>query len=74
MLRGGKKKGKESDEEQEEEMEMDEIEIGDGNQPKKELTETEKQALELADVPTIPDSECSPAAYIFQNQDERDDL
>ena len=41
MIRGGKKKGKESDEEQEEEME--EIEIGDGkNKPNKELTEAER--------------------------------
>ena len=72
MIRGGKKKGKESDEEQEEEM--DEIEIGDGKPKEKELTEVEKEALELANIPTIPDSEVSPAAYIFQNQEDRDDL
>ena len=70
MIRGGKKKGKESDEEQEEE----EIEIGDGKPKEKELTEAEKEAIELANVPTIPDSEVSPAAYIFQNQEDRDDL
>ena len=40
----------------------------------KEMTEAEREALELADVPTIPDSEISPAAYIFQNQEDRDDL
>ena len=38
------------------------------------MTEAEREALELADVPTIPDSEISPAAYIFQNQEDRDDL
>ena len=46
---------------------MDEIEIGDGKPKEKELTEAEKEAIELANVPTIPDSEVSPAAYIFQN-------
>jgi hypothetical protein len=30
--------------------------------------------MELADVPTIPDSEVSPAAYIFQQHDDKDDL
>ena len=63
MIRGGKKKGKESDEEQEEEM--NEIEIGDSKPKEKEMTVAEREAIELADVPTIPDSEISPAAYIF---------
>ena len=53
---------------------MDEIELGDGKPKENKLTEAEREALELADVPTIPDSEVSPAAYIFQNQEDRDDL
>ena len=50
------KRGKDSDEEDEE------IELGE---KKKEITKEEQQAIELADVPTIPESEVSPAAYIF---------
>ncbi len=53
------KKGKDSDEEQE-----DEIELG-GQVAKVEPTAAEKQAMELENVPTIPESEISPAAYIF---------
>ena len=53
------KKGKDSDEEQEEE-----IELG-GQVAKVEPTAAEKQAMELENVPTIPESEISPAAYIF---------
>jgi hypothetical protein len=30
------------------------------------LSKEEQQALELENVPVIPDSEVSPAAYIFQ--------
>ena len=37
-------------------------------------TKAELQAQELADVPAIPDSEVSPAAYIFQQIDDKDDL
>ena len=51
------KKGKDSDEEEE-------IELG-GEIVKQEPSRAEQQAIELADVPTIPDSEISPAAYIF---------
>ena len=68
-LRNQKKKsGKDSDEEEQE----NEIELGEV--VKVEPTKAELIAAELADVPTIPDSEVSPAAYIFQQQDERDDL
>jgi len=52
------KKGKDSDEEEE-------IQLGGGEVVKVEPTAAEKQAIELADVPTIPESEVSPAAYIF---------
>ena len=59
-LRNQKKKsGKDSDEEEQE----DEIELGEV--VKVEPTKSELLAAELADVPTIPDSEVSPAAYIF---------
>ena len=54
------KKGKDSDEEEQEE----EIELG-GQVAKVEPTAAEKQAIELENVPTIPESEISPAAYIF---------
>ena len=37
-------------------------------------TKAELLARELENVPTIPDSECSPAAYIFQQHEEKDDL
>ena len=37
-------------------------------------TNSELAARELADVPTIPQSEVSPAAYIFQNADVHDDV
>lgn len=59
MLNRGKKdrKGKNSDEEEED--------IVSGEVAVVEPTKAEMQAIELADVPTIPDSECSPAAYIF---------
>ena len=41
----------------------------------RELTVEEKQEAELANTPVIPDSEISPAAYIFtQHQDEQDEL
>ena len=53
-----KKDGKDSDGEEEE------IELGAVAKP--EHTRAEVLAAELADVPTIPDSEISPAAYIFQ--------
>lgn len=67
--RGAKKnkKGKDSDEEEE-------IQLGGGEVVKVEPTAAEKQAMELADVPTIPESEVSPAAYIFQQHDDKDDL
>ena len=60
------KKGKDSDEEE------DEIELGESAVavPSK----AEQMAKELENVPTIPDSEVSPAAYIFQAQEERDEL
>ena len=61
MLRNDKKKknAKDSDEEEE-------IELGDDQKVAVvEPTGVEKQAIELADVPTIPESEVSPAAYIF---------
>ena len=61
------KKGKDSDEEVEEEIELGERAVA-------EPSKAELIAQELADVPTIPDSEVSPAAFIFQQQEERDDL
>ena len=60
-----KKKGKDSDEEEV-------IELADDKKPQQ--TAQELQELALADVPTIPESEMSPAAYIFQQSDDRDDL
>ena len=50
------KKGKDSDEDEE-------IELGE--KAVVEPTKAELLAVELADVPTIPDSEVSPAAFIF---------
>ena len=67
MLNRGKEKkkgGKNSDDEDNGEEEV--VDLGDENKGKVEPTAMEKQAIELADVPTIPDSEISPAAYIFQ--------
>ena len=58
-LRNSKKKsGKDSDEDEDQEIELGEV-------AKPEPSKQELQAAELADVPTIPDSEISPAAYIF---------
>ena len=56
----GKKKGKDSDDENE----GDEIELGESAVV--EPSKSELLAQELADVPTIPDSEISPAAFIFK--------
>lgn len=55
-----KKKGKDSDDENE----GDEIELGESAVV--EPSKSELLAQELADVPTIPDSEISPAAFIFK--------
>ena len=67
MNRGKKdKKGKDSDED--EDIQLGEVVPTEG--PSK----AEQQALELAEVPTIPDSECSPAAFIFQQREDKDDL
>ena len=67
MNRGKKeKKGKDSDEE-------DDIQIGE-DKPVQEISKADQQAIELADVPTIPDSEMSPAAFIFQQREDKDDL
>lgn len=66
-----KKGGKNSDEEDNAEEEID---LGDESKGKPEPTAVEKQQIELADMPTIPDSEISPAAYIFQQQEDKDDL
>ena len=60
MNNRGKKKGKDSDEE----IEGDEIELGE--RAVVEPSKSELLAQELADVPTIPDSEISPAAFIFK--------
>ena len=63
-----KKKGKDSDEEEEEIIELGET---SGSQVAViEPTTAELQARELENVPTIPDSEVSPAAYIFQNMED----
>ena len=60
MNNRGKKKKKDSDEE----IEGDEIELGE--RAVVEPSKSELLAQELADVPTIPDSEISPAAFIFK--------
>jgi len=39
-----------------------------------EVSREEEQARQLENVPVIPDSEVSPAAYIFQHTEEHDDL
>merc|ERR1719469_575888 len=62
------KKGKDSDED-----EVEEIELGEES-AKPEPTAMEQQAIELADVPMIPQSEISPAAQIFTQMEERDDI
>ena len=38
------------------------------------LTAEEIAQKELEDAPVIPDSEISPAAHMFMNQEEQDDL
>lgn len=38
------------------------------------LSKEEKEKRELENAPVIADSEVSPAAYLFQNQEEQDDL
>ena len=58
---------------------MEEIALGDGESSTAvaELSNAEKQALELANTPTIPESEISPVAHIFiqqQNELNRDDV
>jgi hypothetical protein len=40
----------------------------------REPTQADIIAQQLESAPVIPDSEVSPAAYIFQNQEEHDDL
>ena len=68
MNRGKKdKKGKDSDEDED-------IQLGSEVAATKEPTRAEQQAIELADVPVIPDSEKSPAAFIFQQREDKDDL
>lgn len=38
------------------------------------VSREQEQARQLENVPVIPDSEVSPAAYIFQQTEEHDDL
>lgn len=38
------------------------------------LTQEEIERRQLENAPVIGDSEISPAAYLFQNHDEQDDL
>ncbi len=38
------------------------------------MTKEEIERRSLENVPVIADSEISPAAYLFQNQEEQDDL
>ena len=66
------KKGKDSDGEGDE-MEMEEIALGDTDESTSstavaQLSKAEQQAAELADTPTIPESEISPVAHIFIQQ------
>ena len=67
MNRLSKKNQKDKGSDEDEEIELGEVAVI-------EPTKAELQAAELADVPTIPESECSPAAFIFTQQEERDDL
>lgn len=46
----------------------------DDEQDVEEPTPAQQEAAALKNAPTIPDSEISPAAYIFQNQETHDDL
>ena len=39
-----------------------------------QLTQEEIERRQLENAPVIGDSEISPAAYLFQNHDEQDDL
>jgi hypothetical protein len=38
------------------------------------VSQEEEQSRQLENAPVIPDSEVSPAAYIFQQTEEHDDL
>jgi len=38
------------------------------------VSKEEIERRQLENVPVIADSEISPAAYLFQNQEEQDDL
>jgi hypothetical protein len=42
--------------------------------PVKTLTREEIEQKNLENAPVIADSEISPAAYLFQNQEDQDDL
>ena len=43
---------------------------GDSATGKKELTQREKDEIDLENAPTIPDNEISPAAFIFNQTEE----
>ena len=65
------KKGKDSDEEVE-----DEVQPAEGRQVavKEQPSRAAVIAEELRNVPAIPQSEVSPAAFIFQQIEDKDDL
>lgn len=50
----------------------EEIEVA--KESREVVSREEEQARNLENVPVIPDSEVSPAAYIFQQTEEHDDL
>ena len=54
----------------------DEVQEDDQKEKKvvAQLTQEEIERRQLENAPVIGDSEISPAAYLFQNHDEQDDL
>ena len=59
------KVGKARDSDEEPEVNVEEVD----NRQVRQLTKEEIERAELEATPVIPDSEISPAAYIFQNEE-----
>ena len=65
--KGGVKVGKERDSDDENEINLEENQV-------RALTPEEIAQKELEAAPVIPDSEISPAAHMFMNQEQQDDI
>ena len=77
MKRNTKVKDKGSDDEQEDQLQTTDDILEDDESKGKEvvISNEQRMAEELADTPVIPESEVSPAAYIFSTmQDQQDDI